>query len=85
MNENPIELSNTESFLDPVTIDFYPHYDQDQLFSPIKKALEGEFPDDKLERNRLMRIIHLFKMREKVIFYRNKACVPRTCVRDILY
>ena len=66
-------------------LDFSRHYEDDQLFGPIVRALNGTFPDNKVSKDRLLRIVHLFKWQDRWLVYKNKICVPRRCVRELLY
>lgn len=42
--------------------DFGSHYQYDQLFRPIVKGIAGVFPDDAVQKNRVKRLMPLFRM-----------------------
>ena len=83
--ETCIDANNMEVNAVEWGIDFSEHYEDDQLFGPVVRALKGTFPRDKISKDRLSRILHLFRWQNRGLVYKGKLCVPRRCVRDILY
>ena len=66
-------------------MNFKEHYRDDQLFKPIFKALDGEWPKENVQKEKIMRLLHLVRKEGGLLFYKTKICVPRTQVRDLLY
>lgn len=64
---------------------FHPEYEDDQLFGPIVKGIQGELPQDKVQRDRTTRLLPLFSYLDGTLWYDKKICVPRRNVKDILY
>lgn len=60
-------------------------YENDQVFGPIVQGLKGELPTDKVQQDRVSRLLPLFKYVNGRLFYNNKMCVPRKNIRDVLY
>lgn len=40
---------------------FSNNYEKDSFFGPIFRALDGEFPEDEVQKQRIERIVHLFQ------------------------
>jgi len=59
-------------------------YEDDQLFGPILKALEGKYPKDPKEKYRLEQLLPYFELKDRKLFYNGKLCVPRKSVSTIL-
>ena len=59
-------------------------YEEDQFFGPIIRALRNEWPDNPKNRLKLEKLVPLFKLENKKLFYMNKVCVPRKCVSTLL-
>ena len=75
---NSLEVPFIE-FEDVVT-----RYDDDQFFGPVVKALNGDFPDDKIQRYKIEKILPMFRKEGSRLFYNGKLCVPRRSVSTIL-
>lgn len=65
--------------------DFSMDYESDQLFGPILRGLQGDLPDDKVQRDRVSRLIPSFTYAEGRLQYGEKTCVPRRQVKDVLH
>lgn len=83
--ESEFKISNVElSSIIPEDI-FIAHYPTDQAFGSIYKALSGDLPSDPIEERRITRLLPLFTLKDGILYYQNKKCVPRKVIRNILY
>eukprot|EP00172_Hildenbrandia_rubra_P004122 Plantae.Rhodophyta-Hildenbrandia_rubra.ctg7734.p1 GENE.Plantae.Rhodophyta-Hildenbrandia_rubra.ctg7734~~Plantae.Rhodophyta-Hildenbrandia_rubra.ctg7734.p1 ORF type:complete len:459 (+),score=63.54 Plantae.Rhodophyta-Hildenbrandia_rubra.ctg7734:424-1800(+) len=58
---------------------------KDGLFGPIKRALEGKFSDDRVERDRASRIMRRYRLDSRGLLWRSeKLCAPRKCALNLL-
>ena len=64
--------------------DIVTRYDDDQFFGPVVRAMEGDFPEDEIQKRKLEKIIPLFCRERARLFYNGKLCVPRRSVSSIL-
>lgn len=60
-------------------------YESDQLFGPIYRALNGEFPEDEKKKRRINILLPAFTKKGNKLIYGGKSCVPRNSIRDILF
>lgn len=81
----PLHVNHMETASLSLSLDFAQHYEQDQLFGPILKALDGEWPKERVKKEKVSRLLHLFRKSEGLLLYKDKICVPRRVVRDLLY
>ena len=79
------ELNNISVSRVALDFNFDKLYDTDQFFKPIFRALHGELPTDSKERDRVCRVKKLFSLNDGLLLYKNKVCVPRSHVRDLLH
>ena len=80
------QYSLTSNATSTVSLDivFRDHYSTDQVFGPILKAFGRERPDDPVQKERISRLLHLFRCADGLLYYNGKLCVPRKFVRDVL-
>lgn len=57
----------------------------DQTYGPIWRALHGSMPRDKIQWERIIRLLVLFKLSDYYLTYNNRICIPRKLVRDLLH
>lgn len=60
------------------------NYNTDQVFKNIYLALQGTLPHDSTQREKVTRLLPKFSIDGDLLKYRDKICVPRSNVRDIL-
>lgn len=60
------------------------NYNSDQFFSPILKALKGNFPDDEVATKKLKFILPNVKYVDRILYFKDLVCVPRKNVKDLL-
>lgn len=65
--------------------DFKNNYGGDQFFSPIINGLRGTLPEGSGQRDKILRILPLFRDQKGMLWYQGKVCVPRRSVRDVLH
>ena len=85
MQKDTLDVNNMNVSVVSLNLDCSKQYEEDQLFWPIVKALLGELPENDVHRDRMQSILPLFRKEKGLLFYRNKVCVPRRSVRDILH
>lgn len=45
----------------------------------------GEFPEERVQRDKITRLLPLFRQQDGILFYQEKVCVPRSLIRDVLH
>lgn len=63
---------------------FTHNYGKDAMFGPIYRALSGKMSEKEVEKSRVQRLLPLFELQSENLFYKDKLCVPRSYVKDIL-
>lgn len=96
ISQKPIFLSNNlgisnskathanHSSLNNISESFKTNYFNDQFLGPILKKLKKEGSSKDSMESDVDSIIDLFRLRERIKYYENKAFVPRNSVRNIL-
>ena len=79
-----LEVTNMQVSIVSLDLGFEAQYASDQLFGPVSQAREGDFPSDEVHKDRIERLLPKFKTVEGLLYYEDKVCVPRSCVRDVL-
>lgn len=59
-------------------------YVDDQFFGPIVKAVRGEWPSDDTKKRQVEKILPMFRLDGKKLYYNQKLCVPRRSVSCIM-
>lgn len=79
-----LEVNNIHTFSFGMSAQYSTHIENDPTFGPVWKALNGTFPDDKIQRGRINRLLPSFKLDQGKLIYDNKICIPRCQVKEIL-
>jgi len=53
------------------------HYEEDQFFGHIVKAMDGELPSDPVQRSKVEKLLPLFERDGKRLIYEGKLWIPR--------
>lgn len=81
----PVEIGNLEASRVSVDMQFEKKHEDDQLFGPLFRAMNGKPPTEKVERSRVDRMLPSFHTKDAVLYYKGNICVPRESVRSILH
>lgn len=79
-----LRINTIHKFNLELPVDYGTTISSDRTFGPIWKALKGTFPVNKLQKKRITRLIHNFKISDEKLIYDNQVCVPRRLVKEIL-
>ena len=60
--------------------DFVPNYEEDVIFGPIVKAMNGEWPEENEKKWILEKILPLFEGDKKELYYHGLLCVLRKSI-----
>ena len=85
MQELGPSVSNMQVSSLALDLQFEMEYETDQTFGPVVKGLRQELPSDSVQRDRVLRLLTLFGMDEVLLYLKEKVCVPRRRVRDLLH
>eukprot|EP00171_Calliarthron_tuberculosum_P023944 IDg23944t1 len=83
IRDGPI-ISNIHALKVHLPENFIQNYSSDQTFGPLIDAMNGTRPSDQTHVARLKRLIDVFKLKNGMLYYGNKLCVPRSNIRDLL-
>eukprot|EP00171_Calliarthron_tuberculosum_P007413 IDg7413t1 len=78
------ELSNMQMVDLHLPAGFADNYFTDATFGPFFRALKGNMLLEKVEKDRVARLLPLFELCDNRLYYKKKLCVPRNNVKDIL-
>lgn len=79
-----LQVGNMELSKAKIDLGFEKFYFEDQLWGPIFKALTGEKIKKTVDRHRASLLLPSFIIKEGLLYYRDRICVPRKCVRELL-
>lgn len=81
----PARINNIHSCTLELPTNYRQELQADQTFGPIWNALEGHFPDDKIQRERVTRLAQSFSISNERLMYAENVCIPRRLVKEILH
>ena len=59
-------------------------YEGDKFLEPVVRALQGEWPEDDIQRRTVENILPMFKRDGSKLLYHGNLCVPRKSVSNVL-
>lgn len=78
------ELTNIQTLEVELPHKMVKNYEKDQFLGPIYAAKTGNLPNEKILRARVERLVPSFRIKDGLLYFENKICIPRKNVADLL-